>query len=40
MRFLRLEVAFATVPANDLERDGCIQPFEYTYELCWKMLRR
>lgn len=37
---LRLDEAFATVPANDLERDGCIQRFEYTYELCWKMLRR
>ncbi len=27
-------------PENDLLRDGCIQRFEYTYELCWKMLRR
>lgn len=37
---LRLEEAFASVPGNDLERDGCIQRFEYTYELCWKMMRR
>lgn len=36
----RLEEAFAVPPANDLERDGCIQRFEYTYELCWKMMRR
>ncbi len=36
----RLEEAFAAPPANDLERDGCIQRFEYTYELCWKMMRR
>ncbi len=27
--------------ANDeLVRDGVIQRFEYTYELCWKMLKR
>jgi len=36
----RLEEAFAEPPANELERDGCIQRFEYTYELCWKMMRR
>lgn len=36
----RLEEAFAEPPRNELERDGCIQRFEYTYELCWKMLRR
>jgi nucleotidyltransferase substrate binding protein (TIGR01987 family) len=27
-------------PANDLERDGCIQRFEYCYELAWKTLKR
>ena len=36
----RLEEAFKEPPANELERDGCIQRFEYTYELCWKMVRR
>jgi len=36
----RLEEAFAEPPANDLERGGCIQRFEYTCELCWKMMRR
>ncbi|MDX8410575.1 MAG: nucleotidyltransferase substrate binding protein [Mariprofundaceae bacterium] len=28
------------VAADDLLRDGCIQRFEYTYELCVKMLKR
>jgi nucleotidyltransferase substrate binding protein (TIGR01987 family) len=35
-----LEAAFARPPANDLERDGAIQRFEYTFELCWKFIRR
>ncbi len=26
--------------AAEIVRDGVIQRFEYTYELCWKMLRR
>lgn len=36
----RLDEALRKEPANDLERDGCIQRFEYTYELAWKMIRR
>jgi hypothetical protein len=28
----RLEEAFKEPPANELERDGCIQRFEYTKE--------
>jgi nucleotidyltransferase substrate binding protein (TIGR01987 family) len=27
-------------PADEEIRDAVIQRFEYTYELCWKMLRR
>lgn len=27
-------------PASELARDGVIQRFEYTYELCHKLLRR
>ncbi len=36
----QLERAYASAPADDLARDGCIQRFEYTFELCRKMLRR
>ncbi|MBP7515252.1 MAG: nucleotidyltransferase substrate binding protein [Flavobacteriales bacterium] len=36
----QLEQAYAQKPANELARDGCIQRFEYTFELAWKMLRR
>ena len=31
-----LERALIPPPANDRERDGAIQRFEYTLELCWK----
>ncbi|MEH6825931.1 MAG: HI0074 family nucleotidyltransferase substrate-binding subunit [Motiliproteus sp.] len=34
-----LENAIAQ-PKNEFIRDAVIQRFEYTYELCWKMLRR
>ncbi len=27
-------------PADEVLRDGVIQRFEYTYELCWKTLKR
>ena len=36
----QLERAYVSKPADDLARDGCIQRFEYTFELAWKMLRR
>jgi nucleotidyltransferase substrate binding protein (TIGR01987 family) len=45
--FSSLEKALASLkqalehpPKNDLERDGVIQRFEYTFELCWKFIRR
>jgi nucleotidyltransferase substrate binding protein (TIGR01987 family) len=29
-----------TDPADEELRDACIQRFEFTFELCWKMLKR
>ena len=29
-----------SAPADEELRDAVIQRFEYTYELCWKMLKR
>jgi nucleotidyltransferase substrate binding protein (TIGR01987 family) len=38
---LRHALVRAQTSPDDLElRDACIQRFEYTFELCWKMLKR
>lgn len=38
---LNRALARAVPDASDEElRDACIQRFEYTFELCWKMLKR
>lgn len=36
----RVLVRSASVPEDDDLRDACIQRFEYTYELAFKMLKR
>jgi nucleotidyltransferase substrate binding protein (TIGR01987 family) len=35
-----LSEALKSAPRNDLERDGVIQRFEYTFELVWKTAKR
>jgi len=35
-----LESALEATPLNELERDGCIQRFEYTFESFWKLCQR
>lgn len=35
-----LKDSLEPLPRNDRERDGAIQRFEYTFELCWKFIRR
>ena len=35
-----LEEALSKNKINDLERDGVIQRFEYTFELSWKLVRK
>lgn len=35
-----LEAALTPAPRNDRERDGAIQRFEYTFELCWKTAKK
>ncbi len=34
------EEAIASNPTSQLEKDGTIQRFEYTFELCWKSIRK
>lgn len=34
-----LQDAVKAPPKNDLERDGVIQRFEYTFEMAWKAIR-
>ena len=36
----QLKAATSKAPANDLERDGVIQRFEYTIELLWKVSKK
>lgn len=36
----RALVRAAAVPDDEELRDACIQRFEYTFELCWKTLKR
>ena len=35
-----LEKALNPIPQNDRERDGAIQRFEYSFELCWKLAQK
>lgn len=32
--------AIDSLPSSQLEKDGTIQRFEYTFELCWKSIRK
>ncbi len=38
--FTSLEAALNPPPANDRERDGAIQRFEYTFEVLWQTARK
>ena len=37
--FKRLKEALAEPKLNELERNGVVQRFEFTIELCWNMLK-
>ncbi len=36
----RALIRAVATPGDEELRDACIQRFEYTYELCWKMVKR
>jgi len=38
--YLSLDAATSKIKINDLERDGIIQRFEYSFELTWKTLKK
>ena len=40
LNYLQAALQEKTKQDNDYLRDSCIQRFEYTYELSWKMLKR
>lgn len=37
---ITFEEAINSNPSSRLEKDGVIQRFEYTFELCWKAIRK
>ncbi|MEB3222998.1 MAG: nucleotidyltransferase substrate binding protein [Candidatus Sericytochromatia bacterium] len=37
---MRLSEVLARDPADDIVRDAAIQRFEFTFEACWKAIKR